>query len=135
VRARCGLQSTEAGKTKARHVYGANCKREPHNNVQDRAQKNFPSNGIAGHTPSFCLLWGANTLLLSLGMSPFCCSKSSQSSQFPPGLEIYFDCASSRFLSWRIGEGIAMWADIAGILVALSIAILIAHAFDAFRSG
>jgi hypothetical protein len=28
-----------------------------------------------------------------------------------------------------------MWADIAGILVALSIAILIAHAFDAFRSG
>lgn len=101
-----GLQSTETCQTKARHVYRANRQREPHNNVEDRAQKNFPSNGFASHTPSFCLLWGANTLLLSLGMSSFCCSKSSQSSQFPPELEIYFDSASSRFLS-GIGEGIA----------------------------
>jgi hypothetical protein len=103
----CGLQSTETCQTKARHVYGANRQREPHNNVQDRAQKNLPSNGFASHTPSFCLLWGANTLLLSLGMSPFCCSKSSQGSQFPPELEIRFDCAGSRFLSWGTGEGIA----------------------------
>jgi hypothetical protein len=72
--------------------------------------------------------------LLSLGMSPFCCSKS-KSSQFPLELEIYFDCAGPRFLSWEPARVLLMWADIVGILVALSIAILIAHAFDAFRSG
>jgi hypothetical protein len=50
-----GLQSTETCQTKARHVYRANRQREPHNNVQDRAQKNFPSNGFASYTSSFCV--------------------------------------------------------------------------------
>jgi hypothetical protein len=49
-------------------------------------------------------------------------------------IEIRFDCAGSRSLSRRIA-GSLMWAVIAGVLVILSITILIAHVFDAFRAG
>jgi hypothetical protein len=49
---------------KTGHVHRARRKREPHDNVQDGAQKNFPSNGFAGHTPSFRLLWIDNTIFL-----------------------------------------------------------------------
>jgi hypothetical protein len=40
----------------------------------------------------------------------------------------------SRALLVEGPRGVFMWADIVGVLVVLSIAILIAHAFDAFRS-
>ena len=40
-----------------------------HDNVQDGAQKNFPSNGFAGHTPLVPLVWIEDTILLSRGTS------------------------------------------------------------------
>ena len=40
----------------------------------------------------------------------------------------------SRALLVEGPRGELMWADIVGVLVVLSIAILIAHAFEAFRS-
>jgi len=130
-----GSALTASSRAKTRHVDGASRKREPHDNVQDGAQKNFPSNGFAGHTPSFRLSWIEDTILLSRGTSLYLLLRIIRTLAFPPMFEIRFDCAGSRLLSRRGSRGLLMWADIAGVLVVLSIAILIAHAFDAFRSG
>jgi hypothetical protein len=46
-----GMPSTDSSQAKTSDINGASRKREPHDNVQDRAQKNFPSNGFAGHAP------------------------------------------------------------------------------------
>jgi hypothetical protein len=45
------MPSTDSSQAKTSHINGAGRKREPHDHVQDRAQKNFPSNGFAGHAP------------------------------------------------------------------------------------
>lgn len=76
-----------------------------------------------------------DTISLSRGTSLYLLLKIIRASAFPPTFEIRFDCARSRSLSRRIVQGLLMWAYIAGVLVVLSIAILVAHAFDAFRSG
>lgn len=47
---------------------------------------------------------------------------------------IRFDCASAHISSYAAPKSEFMLAYIAGILVILSIAVLIAHALDAFRS-
>ena len=70
MRVRSGL-GPSSSQAKTGHVNGASRKREPHDNVQDRAQKNFPSNGFAGHTPSFRLSWIDDTISLSRGTRPF----------------------------------------------------------------
>jgi hypothetical protein len=63
---------------------------------------------------------------------PFLLLKITKPWRCRPLVEIRFDCARLRSLSRRTG-GSLMWASIAGVLVVLSIAMLIAHAFDAFR--
>jgi hypothetical protein len=62
---RSGL--TYSSQTKGGHVYRASRKREAHDNVQDRTQKNFARNGFTGHTPSFRLPSIEDTILLSRG--------------------------------------------------------------------
>jgi hypothetical protein len=101
-----GLALTASSQAKTGHVDGASRKREPHDNVQDGAQKNFPSNGFAGHTPSFRLSWIEDTILLSRGTSLYLLLRIIRTLAFPPTFEIRFDCAGSRSLSRRIA-GIA----------------------------
>ena len=64
---------TDPGQTETGHVNGAGRKCDPHDNVQDRAENNFPSNGFAGHVRSFRMLPVDDTILLSRGTGPFCC--------------------------------------------------------------
>jgi len=57
-------------------------------------------------------------------------------------LSNHFDCATSQYLTWAIAlepliycvRAAPMFEVVAAILVVLSIGILVAHAFDAYRS-
>jgi hypothetical protein len=97
-------------------------------NGHDRAQKAFASNGFAIHTPSFRL---SRTLFCGVAERTSCCSNnqgagnSDRHSKF--ALTVRVDGLSVA------GRGLLMWA--CSSLVVPSIAILIAYAFDAFRSG